>query len=127
MVVSAPPSFQKKLLFKRSPQNKVGKERKTAQMNVLRVTTIVLMLAQAMLVHSNIIAPFAGDHYLGDGDIPTRAYLYNPTDVAVDSGNNLVYIADTNNNIIRVVNQTSNTISTFAGIIYGGSSGDGKY
>jgi DNA-binding beta-propeller fold protein YncE len=93
----------------------------------LRVTTIVLMLAQAMLVHSNIITPFAGDRYLGDGDIPTGAYLNYPNDVAVDSGNNLVYIADTNNNFIRVVNRTSNTISTIAGTGYAGSSGDGKY
>jgi DNA-binding beta-propeller fold protein YncE len=92
-----------------------------------RVTLFILLLAQAMLVHSDIITPFAGDYHLGDGDIPTRAYLYYPSDVAVDSDNNLVYIADSYNNLIRVVNRTSNTMSTIAGSSYSGSSGDGKY
>jgi DNA-binding beta-propeller fold protein YncE len=92
-----------------------------------RVTVFILMLVQAMLVHSDIITPFAGDHYLGDGDIPTRAYLYNPIDVAVDSDNNLVYIADYNDNLIRVINRTSNIMSTIAGTSYSGYSGDGKY
>jgi hypothetical protein len=94
---------------------------------VQRVTVFILMLVQTILVHSDIITPFAGDHYLGDGDIPTRAYLYHPGDVAVDSGNNLVYIADTNNFLIRVVNRTSNITSTIAGTSYSGFSGDGKY
>jgi hypothetical protein len=92
-----------------------------------RVTVFILMLVQTMLVHSDIITPFAGDHYLGDGDIPTRAYFFDPSDVAVDSGNNLVYIADSRNYLIRVVNRTSNTMSTIAGTSYSGSSGDGKY
>jgi DNA-binding beta-propeller fold protein YncE len=94
---------------------------------VQRVTVFLLMLVQAMLVHSDIITPFAGNHYLGDGDIPTRAYLYNPSDFAVDSGNNLVYIADTKNHLIRVINRTSNIMSTIAGTSYIGFSGDGKY
>jgi hypothetical protein len=92
-----------------------------------RVTVFILMLVQTMLVHSDIITPFAGDHYLGDGNIPTRAYLYSPSDVAVDSGNNLVYIADSKNFLIRVINRTSNTMSTIAGNSYSGYSGDGKY
>jgi DNA-binding beta-propeller fold protein YncE len=94
---------------------------------MLRVTVLILMLVQAMLIHSDIITPFAGDHYLGDGDIPTRAYLFHPSDVAVDSYNNLVYIADANNNLIRVINRTSNTMSTIAGTSYSVYSGDGKY
>jgi hypothetical protein len=80
-----------------------------------------------MLIHSDIITPFAGDHYLGDGDIPTRAYFNNPSDVAVDSGNNLVYICDSQNFLIRVINRTSNIMSTIAGTSYSGYSGDGKY
>jgi DNA-binding beta-propeller fold protein YncE len=91
------------------------------------LTLTLLILGQAMLVYSDIIAPFAGDHYLGDSGAATHASLYRPGDVAVDSVNNLVYIADTDNHIIRVVNRTSNIISTFAGIhSSGGISGDGK-
>jgi hypothetical protein len=41
--------------------------------------------------------------------------------------NNLLYIADTSNHVIRVVNLTTNIITRFAGIAKSdGSSGDGK-
>jgi DNA-binding beta-propeller fold protein YncE len=94
----------------------------------LRITSLlILVLAQALLIHTDVIAPFAGDYYLGDGGNPTRATFYTPYGVAVDSANNLVYIADTIDHIIRVVNRTSNIISTVAGThMFPGSSGDGK-
>jgi sugar lactone lactonase YvrE len=70
------------------------------------------------------ISTFAGTGtcgYSGDGGAATSADLNNPYGVAVDSSNN-VYIADTNNCLIRVV--TSGTINTFAGKNCG-YSGDG--
>jgi hypothetical protein len=93
-----------------------------------RITSfLILVLAQALLIHTDVIAPFAGDYYLGDGGNPTSATLNAPYGLAVDSSNNLVYIADSYNHIIRVVNRTSNIISTVAGThFYSGSSGDGK-
>jgi sugar lactone lactonase YvrE len=51
--------------------------------------------------------------YSGDGGPATAARLYYPLGVAVDSVGN-VYIADTDNNLIRTVN-TSGIISTVAG------------
>jgi DNA-binding beta-propeller fold protein YncE len=39
--------------------------------------------------------------------------------------NNLVYIADLANNVVRVVNRSSNIITNFAGSYYNGYSGDG--
>jgi hypothetical protein len=88
---------------------------------------LIFMLAQALLIHSDVIAPFAGDYYLGDGGDPTHANVYTPYGLAIDSGNNLVYIADSLNHIIRVVNRTSNVISTVAGThSFSGSSGNGK-
>jgi hypothetical protein len=94
----------------------------------LRITSLlILVLAQALLIHTDVISPFAGDYYLGDGGNPTSASFYTPYGVAVDSGNNLVYIADTIDHIIRVVNRTSNIISAVAGTYsYSGSSGNGK-
>jgi len=53
---------------------------------------------------------------LGDGCAATAATLNNPWALGIDSSNN-IYIADTGNNIIREVNQSTNKISTFAGDI----------
>ena len=62
-----------------------------------------------------IISTFAGTGicgYSGDGGAATSAHLNSPYRVAVDSSNN-VYIADTNNCLIRKV--SGGTITTFAG------------
>jgi sugar lactone lactonase YvrE len=64
---------------------------------------------------TGIITTFAGNGacgYGGDGGAATSANLSSPTRVAVDSSNN-VYIADTNNCLIRKV--SGGTITTFAG------------
>ncbi|KAL0486763.1 hypothetical protein AKO1_012110 [Acrasis kona] len=67
---------------------------------------------------SGNITTFAGtgiQGYNGD-DIPaTTAHLNKPYGVAIDNVNNLVYIADTLNSRIRVINRTSGNITTFAG------------
>ena len=62
--------------------------------------------------------------YAGDGGPATSAALFHPTSVAVDSSGN-VYIADSGNNRVRMVDATSGTITTFAGIGSAGYSGDG--
>ena len=84
-----------------------------------------------------VIDTLAGDGtggYNGDDIAATSAELFAPEDVAVDSAGDL-YIADCNNNRIRVVAATTGTIfgqSVTAGDIYtvagngtGGYSGDG--
>ena len=59
----------------------------------------------------------------GDYGAATSAYLKAPRGIALDSLNNL-YIADTGNNLIRMVNAVTNIITTVAGAIvtsgYGG-------
>jgi len=62
--------------------------------------------------------------FTGDGGQATAATLNAPTGVAVDSLGN-IYIADTNNNAVRVVK--AGVISTFAGSTVGasGSTGNG--
>ena len=62
---------------------------------------------------AGIISTYAGTGTAGaggDGGYATSAQLSNPQGVAVDSSSN-VYIADTNNNKIRVVYGNINTIS----------------
>lgn len=61
--------------------------------------------------------------YSGDGGLATAATLAAPQSVTVDANGNL-FIADTNNNVVRKVN-TSGIITTVAGNGTPGLSGDG--
>jgi sugar lactone lactonase YvrE len=68
---------------------------------------------------SGVITTFAGTGsmgYSGDGRRATSARLSGPMAVLVD-GAGFVYIADTGNNVIRLVN-TAGIISTYAGQYY---------
>lgn len=51
--------------------------------------------------------------YSGDGGLATAAKINSPAGVAADPSGN-IYIADNGNNVIRVVNNSSKNISTFA-------------
>ena len=74
----------------------------------------------------HMISTIAGNGslgYSGDGGLATSAQLNNPWGVAVDSSGN-IYIADSDNNVVRKVDPDGN-ISTFAGNGTEGSGGDG--
>ncbi len=67
----------------------------------------------------------AGIGFTGDGGPATSARMNNPEGLALDSSGNL-YVADGNNNRIRVVSAATGTITTVAGSsTLGGYSGDG--
>lgn len=71
---------------------------------------------------SNLVNFFAGNGtygYTGDGGPATSAEMTYDYGVGKDSAGN-VYIADTNNCLVRKVN-TAGTISTFAGLVVSGS------
>ena len=71
------------------------------------------------------IATIAGtSRYLGDGNDAVDAALNSPTGVAVDGSGNL-YIADTNNNVVREVNSFTGNITTIAGNGVSGYAGNG--
>lgn len=64
---------------------------------------------------STIIANITGGAgYGGDGSAATAATLNGPSSVAIDPADNL-YIADSENNVIRKVNRATGKISTLAG------------
>jgi hypothetical protein len=66
----------------------------------------------------------AGGGYAGDGGPATSARLYYPQSAATDAEGNL-YIADSNNNRIRMVSAATQIINTVAGNGSTGFSGDG--
>jgi sugar lactone lactonase YvrE len=81
---------------------------------------------RAVNLNTNIITTVAGNGlglFGGDGGPATSASLHNPTGVAVF--NNLLYIADNQNNRIRRVNLITGVIITVAGTGAAGSGGDG--
>src|SRR6185369_10424124 len=61
--------------------------------------------------------------YRGDGGPALEAEFDQPSDVAVDANGSL-YIADTNNNVIRIIHPDGN-IDTLAGTGDAGFGGDG--
>ena len=69
------------------------------------------------------VAGNGGQGFMGDGSAATKATLYYPSGVSLDTLGNL-YIADTYNNRIRKV-ATDGIITTVAGNGTGGFSGDG--
>jgi len=77
---------------------------------------------------TGVITTVAGDGtagYAGNGGLATAAKLDNPEGVAVDAAGD-IFIADTNNNVIREVNHTTGVITTVAGDDIEGYSGDGS-
>ena len=71
---------------------------------------------------------FGGSGYSGDGGQATSATLSQPVRVAVDISTGNLYIADSGNNVIRMVTKSTGIISTVAGVAasgpgYGGDGG----
>lgn len=63
--------------------------------------------------------------YTGDGGPATSATLFTPWGLAINNTTNQLYIADRDNNAIRVVNLNTGTIGTLAGTGTFGSTGNG--
>ena len=78
-------------------------------------------------VSNGMITTVAGNGvccYNGDNQLATNANLSAPSGVAVDTSGN-IYIADTNNNSVRLVTAATGKISTLAGTLGNGGTGDG--
>ena len=70
------------------------------------------------------VAGNGAGNYSGDGGAAAGAELYDPMAVAADTAGDL-FIADSNNNVIREVNLSTGVITTVAGNGTWGYSGDG--
>ena len=73
---------------------------------------------------NGLISTFAGGGTGSDGGLATQAVVLQPGPLTVDSANNL-YICELNGSRIRKVDAQSGIISTFAGTVLQGFSGDG--
>ncbi|KAL0485375.1 NHL repeat-containing protein, partial [Acrasis kona] len=79
--------------------------------HAIRVVNLTNMIINTVAGSSN-----AKSGYSGDGNYSNNALLTSPSSVTLDSVNDLLFICDQGNNVIRVVNRTAgNVISTFAG------------
>lgn len=74
----------------------------------------------------NVVAGSGSPGYAGDNGLATLAQLNQPYGIAIDTSGNL-YIADTGNNAVRMVNPSTGLITTIVGDGSGtaGYSGDG--
>lgn len=70
----------------------------------------------------SVIAGTGQNGYSGDGQLAINAQISDPEGIAVDSAGN-VYIADTENSVIREVSASTGIISTIAG---NGTAGNGS-
>ncbi|KAL0481978.1 hypothetical protein AKO1_013167 [Acrasis kona] len=78
---------------------------------------------------SNMMTKIAGTGVAGRGAdyvFANNSALNQPYGLSLDSTNNLLYIADQRNNIIRMVNLTTNLIFTIVGSSVRGYNGDGN-
>jgi len=78
---------------------------------------------------NGVITTVAGSPYKpaggqGNGGPATAAQLNDPRGIALDSFGN-IYISDTGNNVVRIVDHSSGVITTVAGSGYAGFGGDG--
>jgi DNA-binding beta-propeller fold protein YncE len=97
--------------------------------NLVYIADYGLNMVRVVNRKTGIISLFAGNGdgagaVTGDGGNAVQAILWSPTSVALDSANNLIYITEGQGNRVRVVNRTTNIITTFAGTGYFGSTGD---
>jgi uncharacterized protein (TIGR03437 family) len=91
---------------------------------------VIRKVTASTAANPNVISTYAGVYnsgmggYTGDNGQAGRAELSDPVALALDAAGNL-YIADSNNDVIRKVTATSGIITTIAGNGTQGFSGDG--
>jgi len=94
----------------------------------LFIADLLNQVVREILAAGGTIQTVAGNNtngYYGDNGVATNAELSNPFGVAVDSAGR-IYISDSNNNRVRVVNPATGIITTYAGNgynLYGGDNG----
>ena len=90
---------------------------------VLKSTGIITTIA-GLAPSQGATSHYQSGGYGGDGGLAMATLLNYPTALAMDSNQGLLYIADTSNNVIRVVSMVSGIITTAAGSSMAGHSED---
>ncbi|KAL0477015.1 NHL repeat-containing protein, partial [Acrasis kona] len=104
---------------------KYGVAELDASRTLVYFTDITSGLVKLLNRNTNKITLFAGGGNSNADNITAfSTNLQFPSGLAIDSSNNLVYIADTNNHRIKVVNITSGLVRTVAGTGVGGYNND---
>ncbi len=97
--------------------------------NVLLLSDWTQNVVRAVDRKTGLISTFAGNdgEDRNDGGKARDAYMSSPSGVAIDSARGLVYITEYAGGVVRVVEQKTGIINTFAGDYYGSGaySGDG--
>jgi len=91
-------------------------------------TSVMIKMPFYLFLKPDVVYPIAGTGirgFAGDGSYGQSSYLNNPYSARYDAYGN-IFIADTGNNCIRMMNATTELITTIAGIPpNAGFSGDG--
>jgi hypothetical protein len=72
--------------------------------------------ARVRIIASGNVTTIVGVSYYGDGGPALRAQLDNPLGMVLGT-NNMLYVSDTNHNVVRAISRTTNVITTIAGKI----------
>lgn len=88
-----------------------------------RGNNVIREIAATTHIISTVVGTGTYGHS-GDGGPATNAALANPWNLAIDNNNNL-YISDSDNNVIRKVSVSTKIITTVAGSLSLGYTGDG--
>ncbi len=77
---------------------------------------------------ATVLAGTGATSYLGDGGPAAQANLNRPEGLALDEAHQLLYVADTGHDVVRVIDLTAQTIDLFAGgaTTLGPNYGDGN-
>ena len=93
-----------------------------------KVLLVVFILFGTQIAQAQIITTIGGtgvSGYSGDGGQATSAYIDNPQGISCDASGNIIYFAESGNNVVRKINRSTGVISTIAGNGTAGYSGDG--
>ena len=96
----------------------------------LYISDYINQRIRMVIAATGVITTIAGNGtsgYTGDNNPATSAELRNPSGIAVNPAGTVLYIGDSGNNVVRMVNLTTGIITTFAGNGSGSGTTGGGY
>ena len=96
----------------------------------LYISDYINQRIRMVIAATGVITTIAGNGtsgYTGDNNPATSAELRNPSGIAVNPAGTVLYIGDSGNNVVRMVNLATGIITTFAGNGFGSGTTGGGY